>query len=219
MAHNVAIVGGTGALGRGLAARWVRAGVPVGIGSRRPERAQQAADLVRELVGDAAAQLRDGTNREVVADADVIVLSVPLDALEPTLEDLAELLVGRIVVSVVNPLGFDRQGPYPVVLPEGSAAERIAAACPQTAVVAALHSVSSVVLEDVDQPLEDDVPVLGDDEAAVEQVVELLALIDGCRPLAAGALRLAGPLEGLTALLISLNKRHRTHAGLRFSRM
>jgi 8-hydroxy-5-deazaflavin:NADPH oxidoreductase len=216
---SVAIIGGTGPLGKGLAARLVRAGVAVALGSRRPERAREAAEEVRGWLGDDAPALGAGGNAEVVADADVVVVAVPYDGLEPILEQLGETLAGRLVVSAVNPLTFDDRGPLPVPVAEGSAAERVAARCPGARVVAALHSVSSRELKRLAVPLDDDVPVLGDDEEAVAEVASLLGRIEGCRPVAAGPLRLSRVAEDLTCLLLSVNRRHRAHTGMRFSRL
>jgi 8-hydroxy-5-deazaflavin:NADPH oxidoreductase len=215
---SVAIVGGTGPLGRGVAARLARAGIAVRLGSRDPERARRAAD---EVAGwfDEAVDLGAGGNAEVVADADVILLAVPYAGLAATVEQLAAALAGRLVVSAVNPLTFDDHGPVPLAVEEGSAAELVAARVPSARVVAALHSVSSRELKRVDVPLDDDVPVLGDDEEAVAAVVALLERIDGCRPVAAGPLRLARVVEDLTSLLLSVNRRHRAHVGIRFSRL
>jgi 8-hydroxy-5-deazaflavin:NADPH oxidoreductase len=219
---SVAIVGGTGPLGRGVAARLVRAGVTVRLGSRDPDRARAAADQVVGWLGGAtelAGGLEAGGNAEVVADADVILLAVPSAGLAATVDQLAGSLAGRLVVSAVNPLTFDDRGPVPLAVEEGSAAELVAARVPTARVVAALHSVSSRELKRLDRPLDDDVPVLGDDEEAVAEVVALLERIDGCRPVAAGPLRLARVAEDLTCLLLSVNRRHRAHVGVRFTRL
>lgn len=219
MAPSVAIMGGTGPLGKGVAARLARAGVEVALGSRNPERARAAAEEVRGWLGDDAPEVGAGGNAEVVAAADVVLVAVPYEGLEAIIEQLAEELDGRLVVSAVNPLTFDDRGPVPITVEEGSAAERIAARCPGARVVAALHSVSSRELKRLERPLDDDVPVLGDDEDAVAEVVTLLARIDGCRPVAAGPLRLSRIAEDLTCLLLSVNRRHQAHVGVRFTRL
>jgi 8-hydroxy-5-deazaflavin:NADPH oxidoreductase len=219
MAPTVAIVGGTGPLGRGIAARLVRCGVDVHIGSRDPARARAAADEVAGHLDVVRATLGAGDNLEVVGRADLVIVAVPFAGLEPTLERLGAALDGRIVVSAVNPLRFDGAGPVPLHVPEGSAAELIAARSPRARVVAALHSVAARTLTKVDTPLDDDVPVLGDDADAVAAVAELLGCIDGCRPVVAGPLRLASVAEGLTCLLLSINRVHRAHVGVRFSHL
>jgi 8-hydroxy-5-deazaflavin:NADPH oxidoreductase len=215
---SVAIVGGTGPLGRGIAARLARTGVAVRLGSRDPDRARAAAEKVGGWLADAA-DVGAGSNDEVVTDADVVLLAVPYEGLAATVEQLAVALDGKLVVCAVNPLTFDDRGPVPLAVAEGSAAELVAARVPGARVVAALHSVSSRELKRVDEPLDDDVPVLGDDEEAVAEVVALLERIDGCRPVAAGPLRLARIAEDLTCLLLSVNRRHRAHVGVRFTRL
>lgn len=223
---RVAIVGGTGALGRGLAVRWLAAGVDVAIGSRDPARAEEARGRVLAALEDAGltasattGQVSAGGNLEVIGDAEVVVLSVPFAALGDVVEPLRDTLAGRTVVSVVNPLRFDEQGPVPVPVPEGSAAEHVAQQLPGGKVVAGLHSVSSRELLRLERPMDDDVPLVGDDEAAVEVVARLVDRIDGCRAVVAGPLRLARPLEELTCVLLSVNRRHRAHTGLRLTRL
>jgi 8-hydroxy-5-deazaflavin:NADPH oxidoreductase len=219
VAPSVAIMGGTGPLGKGVAARLVRAGVEVALGSRDPARARAAAEEVRGWLGDDAVALGAGGNAEVVASADIVLVAVPYEGLEAILEQLADELDGRLVISAVNPLTFDDRGPVPIAVEEGSAAERVAARCPGARVVGALHSVSSRELKRLEVPLDDDVPVLGDDEEAVAEVVALLDRIDGCRPVPAGPLRLSRIAEDLTCLLLSVNRRHKAHVGVRFTRL
>lgn len=218
--QTVAILGGTGGLGKGLAARWARAGLEVIVGSRSADRAARAAADLVELVGEeAAGRLRGAGNLDAAASADVTVVSVPFEGLDEALAPLAGTLAGRIVVSVVNPLGFDADGPFPIPVAEGSAARAVAARLPGARLAAAFHSVSSVELQRLDRAMDDDVPVVGDDDEAVAVTVDLAGRIDGVRAFPAGPLRLAAPLEALTPVLISVNKRHRSHVGLRFSRL
>jgi 8-hydroxy-5-deazaflavin:NADPH oxidoreductase len=216
---TVAILGGTGGLGKGLAARWAQAGVDVVVGSRSPERAAAAAEDIAAMVGSAGPHVRGAGNREAALAGDITVVSVPFEGLDEALAPLGDTLAGQFVVSVVNPLGFDAQGPHPLPVAEGSAAQAIARRLPTARVTAAFHSVSSVELQRIDRPMDDDVPVVGDDEDAVAVTVELAERIEGIRSFAAGPLRLAGPLEALTPVLISVNQRHRSHVGLRLSRL
>lgn len=214
---RVAVLGGTGKLGGGLARRWAAAGVAVTVGSRDADRARaRATEIGSDLPRDAAA-VTGATNPDAIAGADLVVLAVPFDGAAALVADLADALAGALVVSAVNPLGFDRLGPYPgEVDGAGSAAELLAAAAPDARWTAALHSVSSVTLSDLDAPLEDDVLVVGDDDGDVDRAVAAIAAL-GVRALPAGPLRLAGTLEAFTAVLISVNKRHRAHAGVRLS--
>lgn len=217
MVDRIGFIGGTGPLGKGLAARWARAGIVTAIGSRQAERGRQVAEEIAALAGPGAAEIVGGSNLEVVDGAQVVLVTVPFDGLDEALAPLAGKLAERIVVSAVNPLAFDAAGPHPVPVAEGSAAAAVVARLPGARVVGAFHSLSARTLARVEQPMDDDVPVVGDDEQAVQVVLELAARLEGVRPLVAGPLRLAGPVEDLTTVLLALNRRYRAHAGVRFS--
>ena len=143
-------------------------------------------------------------------------LAVPWEGHRELVAALAEPLAGKIVVDCVNPLGFDKQGAYPLKVEEGSAAEQAAAVLPDSRVVAAFHHVSAVLLLDeaVDS-VDTDVLVLGDDREATDVVQALAERITGMRGIFAGRLRNAGQVEAMTANLISINRRYKAHAGLR----
>jgi len=205
----VAIVGGTGALGRGLAKRLAAGGVRVVLGSRDAERA-----------ADAAAGLGPGgagaTNEDSVAAAGIVVIAVPWEGHRETLASLAGALAGKVVVDCVNPLAFDRHGPYAQSVAEGSAAMQARTLLPDSTVVAAFHHLSAVtLLDDEVDSVDADVLVLGDDRAATDLVQSLASRIAGCRGIYAGRLRNAGQVEALTANLIAINRRYSAHAGLR----
>ena len=219
MTTSVGIIGGTGPLGRGLAVRFARSGLAVTLGSRDLERAQAAAAAVTDRLAGAGAPVGGTTNAEVVATEETVILAVPYATLDGLLPSLRPALAGRLVVSAVNPLGFDEHGPHPIPVPEGSAAQRVAAALPDARVTAAFHTVSAGELAAIDRPMDDDVPVVGDDEDDLASVVALADRIDGCRGVAVGPLRLATVLETLTPVLIAVNRRAGIHAGVRFSRL
>jgi NADPH-dependent F420 reductase len=212
---SVGIIGGTGPQGRGLAYRFARAGQRVLVGSRSTERGEQAAQELREQPGVAPDTVQGGDNA-FAAGADIVVIAVPWEGHGATVAELAPRLIGRIVVDCVNPLGFDKNGPYPLRVEEGSAAEQAAALLPESRVCAAFHHVSAVLLADpaVDE-VELDVLVLGDDRDAALQVQALAGRINGMRGVFAGRLRNAGQVEALTANLIAINKRYKAHAGIR----
>lgn len=218
---SVGIIGGTGALGRGLALRWAMAGLDVRIGSRDEGRAIDAATALRERLVDrpGVGDVVGGTNRVVAASESTIVLAVPLAGMDATLTQLRELLAGRIVICSLNPLGFDAQGPHLTPVDGGSVAGSVAVALPDATVVAAFHTVSSRELAAIDRPMDDDVPVVGDDADACATVAALADRIDGCRGVPAGPLRLAVGLESLTPVLIAVNQRASAHVGVRFSRL
>ncbi len=215
---RVAILGGTGAMGKGLAARLALGGVEVVLGSRDAQRGAAAAEELAASLTDGAAPIT-GTDNERAGAEPVVVLSVPFDGLDTNLDAIATTASEAIIVSMVNPLAFDKQGPYPLTVPEGSVAQHLAARFPGARVVSALNTVAAPVLADLDHPLDEDVLVAGDDADAVSTVVGLVDRIEGARPLIVGALRLSVVLESLTPVLIGINKRYRTHAGIQLSRV
>jgi 8-hydroxy-5-deazaflavin:NADPH oxidoreductase len=210
---TIGILGGTGDQGRGLARRFALAGNPVIIGSRSAERAAAAAgDLGPEL------GIRGMANTGAAAAADVVIVAVPWDGHAALLKSLAVPLAGKVVIDCVNPLGFDQRGCYPLAVAERSAAEQAAAVLPDSVVVGAFHHVSAVLLLDPEVASVDlDVLVLGDDRSATDLVQALAARIPGVRGIYAGRLRNCGPVEALTANLVSINRRYKAHAGLRIT--
>jgi 8-hydroxy-5-deazaflavin:NADPH oxidoreductase len=212
---SIAFLGGTGDQGRGLARRFALAGHPVFIGSRSAERAATAAaDLAQDL--PAGAEVTGTTNLEAARAGDVVIVAVPWDGHGALVESVAEALPGKIVVDCVNPLGFDAHGPFALAVAEGSAAEQAAGLLPDSTVVAAFHHISAVLLLDPSvESLDTDVLVLGDDREATDAVQALVDEIPGMRGVYAGRLRNAGQVEALTANLIAVNRRYKSHAGLR----
>ena len=205
----VAVLGGTGPQGRGLARRFAVAGLRVVLGSRDAARAAEVAEALGHGITGAA-------NAEAAAVGDLVVVAVPWEGHAALLTDLAEALAGKVVVDCVNPLGFDKQGAYALPVAEGSAAEQAAALLPGSRVTGAFHHVSAVLLEDPDVArIEMDVLVLGDDREATDLVRALVDVVPGMRGVYAGRLRNAGQVEALTANLISVNRRYQAHAGLR----
>lgn len=209
----VAVLGGTGPQGRGLARRWARTGVPVVIGSRSADRAAQTATELAEATGGTVS---GATNAKAAEQGDVVVVAVPWDGHGELLADLESLLAGKVVVDCVNPLGFDKQGAFALPVPEGSAAQQAASLLPRSTVVAAFHHVSAVLLEDDDvATIDTDVLVLGEVREATDLVAALAERIPGVRGVYGGRLRNAHQVEALTANLISVNRRYRAHSGLR----
>jgi NADPH-dependent F420 reductase len=213
----VAVLGGTGPQGRGLVRRWAAAGLSTVVGSRDRERAAQTAQALADATGG---DVRGLTNGDAAAAGDVVVVAVPYDGHADLLRSLAEPLAGKIVVDCVNPLGFDKQGGYALRVPDGSAAQEAAALLPNSVVVAAFHHVSAVLLDDPEvTSVDTDVLVLGEGEHrdATDLVRALADAIPGMRGVYAGRLRNAPQVEALTANLIAVNRRYRTHAGLRLT--
>ncbi len=213
---TVGVLGGTGAQGRGLAYRWAVGGLPVVLGSRDVGRAEQAAAALRVRSG--SQRVRGADNADCAAESDLVLVAVPFDGHAALLKSLRSPLAGTIVIDCVNPLGFDNRGPYPQPVPEGSAAQQAQALLPQSRVTAAFHHVSAVLLDDPAVTSVDlDVLVLGDDREATDLVCALADAIPGVRGIYGGRLRNAGQVEALTANLIAINKRYRTHAGIRIT--
>jgi NADPH-dependent F420 reductase len=210
---TIGILGGTGDQGKGLARRFALAGHQVIIGSRKAERARQAAaDL------DTGLPVRGAENPVAATESDVVIVAVPWDGHRATLESLRTELAGKIVVDCVNPLGFDKRGAFPLEVEEGSAAQQAAAILTGSRVVAAFHHVSAVLLLDPEvDGMELDVLVLGDDREATDLVQALAGRIPGMRGVYGGRLRNAGQVEAFTANLISINRRYKSHAGIRIT--
>jgi NADPH-dependent F420 reductase len=209
---KIGILGGTGPQGRGLARRFAAAGHEVVIGSRTAERAEKIAAEYAQLEG--SGQIVGSSNADAAA-AELVIVTVPYDGHAALLASLTSELAAKIVIDCVNPLGFDKQGPFPLRIPAGSAAEEAQQLLPQSTVIAAFHHVSAVLLDDATiDHFDDDVLVLGEDREAVGVVCELASAIPGVRGIYAGRLRNAGQVEALAANLIAINRRYKTHAGL-----
>jgi 8-hydroxy-5-deazaflavin:NADPH oxidoreductase len=212
---TVAVLGGTGPQGRGLVRRWAAAGISVVVGSRAAERAVETA---AELAAATGGEVRGMANAEAAAAGDVVLLAVPYEGHADLVRAMAAALAGKIVVDCVNPLGFDKQGPFALAVAGGSAAQEAAALLPDSTVVAAFHHVSAALLDDSSVGAVDcDVLVLGDDREATDLVASLADAVPGMRGVYGGRLRNAGQVEALTANLISVNRRYRAHAGVRIT--
>ena len=208
---TIAVLGGTGPQGRGLARRFASAGLDVVLGSRDAARAADAAAAL-ESVG----RVRGTSNAEAAAAGDIVLVVVPWDGHADLLEALRHELAGKVVVDCVNPLGFDKQGAYALPVEEGSATQQAAAILTESRVVGAFHNVSAVLLEDPSiESIDTDVLVLGDDREATDLVQALADVVPGMRGLYGGRLRNAHQVEAFTANLISVNRRYKAHAGVR----
>jgi len=215
----VSIIGASGALGFGLAVRWGRAGVPVVIGSRDPDRAREAARRAQDAVPDGS--FSGAANAEAAAETEIVVLTVPFRSQSETLTNLkAVLRPGQLLVDTTVPLAAAVAGRATRLLGvwQGSAAEQAAEMVPDgVRVVSGLHTVSAALLTDLDYALGEDVLVCGDRKADRQVLVDLVDRIDGLRGVHAGSLEMARIVEALTPLLISINVRHKTHAGIRIT--
>jgi NADPH-dependent F420 reductase len=210
----IAVVGGTGAEGSGLAARFAKAGATVRIGSRNLEKAQEAARRIGENASG-------HSNSDAVAGAGIVILTVPLSAQVETLKSIrGSFAAGAILVDATVPLEVAIGGRVSRMLTlwDGSAAQQAARLAPGIPVVAAFHALSAEALAKLDHPLDCDALICGDSAEAKAAVAQLAGLIPGVRAIDAGPLDNARLLESAAALLISLNLRHKVkESGMRFT--
>lgn len=212
--HRIALIGGTGPEGRGLATRFALAGHEVILGSRDAARgAEVAAELAATLGSD---RVRGTDNLDAVAQATLVIVVVPYSAHRATLEGLREALAGKIVVDAVVPVVFDR-GPRPVEVEAGSATEEAAAILVDATVIGAFHNLPAERLLDPDALLDSDVLVTGAASEAKQAVMALAEEIAGCRAVDAGPLRFSRFVEGLTTLIIGINGRYKVHGAVRIT--
>ncbi|HIQ30361.1 MAG TPA: NADPH-dependent F420 reductase [Candidatus Caldiarchaeum subterraneum] len=208
---RVAVVGGTGDLGFGLALRLAKAGYSVVIGSRVAEKAVKAAGEARRMLGGGVDTAGE-ENCRAVAGAEVVILSIPFQGVEGIVKSVKESLrTGSVVVSCIVPFNTHVEG-------FSSAAEYVSSLLrgKDVNVVAAYHTVSAEKLRDVAKPVGCDAIILGDDEEAKRTVAELTYGIEGLRPVDGGPLKNASIVENITALLISINKKYKIKdAGIR----
>ena len=218
MAEPIPIIGGTGALGYGLAVRWARAGEQIVIGSRKAERAAEAADRVRGAAG--GTQVEGLENAEAAARGPIVVLTVPFRAQSETLANLKEALQpGQILVDCTVPTAAAISGraSRTIGVWQGSAAQQAEEMVPDgVTVISAFHTVHAVALAEGDQ-LDEDILICGDRKADKVRVARLVERIDGLRAVNAGALEMARIVETLTPLLISINARYKSRAGIRIT--
>jgi len=202
---NIAILGGTGKEGAGLAVRWAKLGHSIVIGSRDAERAKAKAAELRQAAK--ALPIVGHTNAEAAALGEIVVIALPATGLSATLPEVREGCLGKVVISTVVPLTFG--GPRLFTPPPaGSSAEEVHALLPQARVVAAFHHIAAHELADAEHPIDCDLLICGQDASAKEAVTQLGGSM-GLRVLDVGALSNAGPLEGITAVLATINRRYK----------
>ena len=231
---RIGILGGTGPAGSALAARLASVGYEVVIGSRSKYRAMEAVDHLlehwegrelatfntdAELDSPAAHQglaIAAGDN-EAAADTDIIVIATPWDGATQTATSVQDHLAGKVVICMANALTRIGKEFQPLVPPRGSVAASVQAAVPGCRVAAAFHHVPAKELGDLENPIETDVLICSDHPDATQATAEMVRKIPNMRPLDAGGLSLATPIESFTAVLLQLNVRYKTRAAIRFT--
>lgn len=207
--ETVALLGGTGKEGQGLAIRFAAAGFPVLIGSRDPSKgAETASSLLSRLPG---ARLSGGANTAVIATADLVFLCVPFDRAAALLDECRELWKpGCVVIDTTVPLQFDSSGPFLIDLPAPSGSQTLVSHLPPgIKLVSAFKTISAHTLGEVDEPLDCDLIVCGDDSPARARVIAAASTFSGLRVLDGGPLRNARALEAMCVLAIGLNRRYK----------
>jgi 8-hydroxy-5-deazaflavin:NADPH oxidoreductase len=215
---DVGILGGTGPAGQALALRLSAAGMSVVVGSRDAERAQSLVDELLSAWSHRKLALQGADNSSAAA-ADLVVLATPWDAAVPTVTDLLATLEGKVVVSMANALTKVGREMQAIFASRGSIAQSVAAAAPACAVAAAFHHLPARSLAKIDSPFEADVLVCADQKRALSATCELIERVPGLRPVQAGSLAAAAPLEAFTAVLINISVRYKTHASVAITGM
>ena len=208
MAKSIGFIGGTGPEGKGLAARFAQAGLEVIIGSRSAERGEEAAKEVREKAGG---NVRGAANADA-AQADVVIVTLPYSGQAETLAALREQIGSRIVVSTVVPMQFAAGKVTMLDLEDGSAAQEAQRILPQARVVGAFQNLAARKLFDVDHALDGDVIVCSDDKEALREVILLAEQIPGLRGVNGGPLACSRYVEGITTLLVHVNRNYKTES-------
>lgn len=215
---TIPVLGGTGALGSGLVKRWAAGGARVIIGSRDAGRAEEAAKKVADETGGDVLGMK---NEDAATQSEIVFLTVPFRNQSEYLTNLKNVLTeGQILVDCSVPLAAAISGKATrtIGIWQGSAAQQAQEMSPKgVTVVSALHTVSGPKLADLGTALGEDVPICGDRKADKARVAALIDRIEGLRPVNAGSLETSRIVEQLTPLLISINIRYKTHAGISFT--
>ena len=211
---KIALLGGTGNLGKGLAMRLAIAGYEVTIGSRKPEKAKERAKNYSE---EAGVQIKAASNSDAALESDIAIFAIPWEHAFDTAMSLKSELKNKIVVSPLVPMrkvnGFFTY----LTLPEGSAAEKMAKMLPESVIISAFHSIPAVKFADLTAEFDWDVPVCGDDEEAKKKVINLINSINGLRGLDAGPLSMSSAIEQLTPLILNISLRsNQKNLGVKF---
>ena len=211
---KIAVIGGTGGQGLGIAVRFAQVGEEVIIGSRTADKAEAAVEKVKEILGDVK-NVKAATNPDAAKEAEVLVLTVPLVAQKDTLVSIKEGALGKPLLDATGPLASCIGGPATkyIDLPEGSAAERAQSILPDAKVICAFNNISQTWWMQVNEPIDCDCLICGDDPGAKALVTPLIEKIAGIRVVDCGKLERACIIEKITPLLIGLNIKNKCQFG------
>jgi 8-hydroxy-5-deazaflavin:NADPH oxidoreductase len=213
---RIGILGGTGPAGSALAARLASVGFDTVVGSRSKYRAMETVDQLLERWPDRRLKIGAGDNA-IAAAADLVVIATPWDGATQTAVSVGDNLRGKVVICMANALTRIGREFQPLVPPRGSVAASVQAAVPHCMVAAAFHHVPAKELGDLDDPIESDVLVCSDHPEAAQTTADIVGKIPNMRPLDAGELSLATPIESFTAVLLQLNVRYKTRVAIKFT--
>lgn len=213
---QIGVLGGTGPAGSGLAARLASCGFDVVIGSRSKYRALEVRDKIFEKWEERNLSLTAGDN-ESAALADIVVVATPWDAAAATVAEVSQQLKGKVVISMANALAKVGHEFQPLVPPRGSVAASVQAAVPRSLVAAAMHHVPAKELGDISGPVESDVLVCSDHPSATATTIDIVRKLPDLRPLDAGELSNAAPIEAFAAVLLQVNVKYKSRVAIRFT--
>lgn len=213
---RIGILGGTGPAGKALAARLADVGYDVVIGSRSRYRAMEIRDTLVAKWPERGLEIGAGDNEDA-ADTDVVVLATPWDGATETALSVAGKLRGKVLISMANALARVAGEFQPLVPPRGSVAASLQAAVPDSLVAAAMHHLPAKELGNLDHPIDSDVLICSDHHEATMCTTEIVSRIPGLRPLDAGGLSNATPIEAFTAVLLQLNVRYQTRVAIKLT--
>jgi hypothetical protein len=213
---QIGVLGGTGPAGSGLAARLASCGFDVVIGSRSKYRALEVRDRIFEKWEERNLSLTAGDN-EAAALSDIVVVATPWDAAAATVAEVSQQLKGKVVISMANALAKVGHEFQPLVPPRGSVAASVQAAVPRSLVAAAMHHVPAKELGDISGPVESDVLVCSDHPSATATTIDIVRKLPDLRPLDAGELSNAAPIEAFAAVLLQVNVKYKSRVAIRFT--
>lgn len=213
---RIGMLGGTGPAGKSLGSRLASVGFDVVLGSRSADRAADVCTRLAERWPGRTLSIK-GADNAGAADADVVIIATPWDGAAETAMAVSKSLSGKLVISMANALAKVAGEFEPLVPPRGSVAGHVQAAVPDALVAAAFHHIPAKELGDLDDPVDSDVLICSDHPGAIETTAEIVSAIPGLRPLDAGQLSNATPIEAFTAVLLQLNLRYKTRVALKLT--